>query len=208
VTDQLELQAMQDRKSEVGFEGSAGPLLVGLLAIQIFLGYEWVMSGLSKVLSGTFVSGLADEMTDKSAGLSGWYKSFLDGTVIPNAELFGVLVQVGELALGVVLIATAILWLTRWSTLGLGARQLLLVVIVLSGVATTIMNVNFHLANGASHPWLIAAAPFDEGVDLDSLMPIIQLIISAVAFTFLRRVRAARPATSAERAIGASAVHP
>ncbi len=198
---------MQDKEPGVGFEGSSRPLLVGLLGIQIFLGYEWVVSGLSKVLSGTFVSGLAAEMTDKSAGLSGWYKSFLDGTVIPNAELFGVLVQTGELVLGALLIATAILWLTRWSTLGFGARQLLLVVIVLAGVATTIMNVNFHLANGASHPWLIAAAPFDEGVDLDSLMPIIQIIISAVAFTFLRRVRATRPAAVPERTIGASAVH-
>ena len=69
------------------------------------------------------------------------------------------------------------------------------------------MNVNFHLANGSTHPWFIAADPFDEGVDLDSVMPLIQLAISGVAFVFLRRLRAARPASSTERSIVASAIH-
>ncbi|MBI3747313.1 MAG: hypothetical protein HY262_00465 [Chloroflexi bacterium] len=199
---------MQNKQSEVEFGGSARPLLVGLLAIQIFLGYEWLVSGFSKVTSGTFVSGLADELTEKADGLSGWYKSFLETTGIPNAELFGVLVQVGELALGAVLIAASLLWLTRWASLGLGARQLILVLIVISGVASMLMNINFHLANGSSHPWLIAADPFDEGIDLDSLMPIIQLVISAVAFTFLRKIRAARPVPSTDAPIAAPALRP
>lgn len=199
---------MQDKKSDIDFSGSARPLLVGLVAIQVFLGYEWLVSGFSKVISSEFVAGLADELTEKSEGISGWYKSFLESTAIPNAELFGVLVQVGELALGAVLIVTALLWLTRWSSLGLGARQLILVLIVLAGVASMLMNINFHLANGSSHPWLIAADPFDEGIDLDSLMPIIQLVISAVAFTFLRRVRTARPLATIERPIAASAARP
>jgi thiosulfate dehydrogenase [quinone] large subunit len=185
---------MQDKNTEVAFEGSARPLLVGLLAIQIFLGYEWLVSGLSKVLSGTFVSGLADELTDKSASLSGWYKSFLDGTVIPNGDLFGYLVMTGELALGITLIAAAVVWMTRWPGLRLRNRQLVLGFIVLAGAAAILLNINLHLLNGATHPWLIAADPNDEGVDFDSVMPTIQLMISVVAFTFLRRVRAARPA--------------
>ena len=61
-------------------------------------------------------------------------------------------------------------------------------------VVAIFMNINFHLAGGANHPWLLAADPNGEGVDLDSLMPIIQTIISGVAFVFLRRLRSARPA--------------
>lgn len=50
--------------------------------------------------------------------------------------------------------------------------------LVLAGVA---MNVGFHLANGSAHPWLIPEDGFDEGVDLDSLMPAIQLVLAGVS---------------------------
>lgn len=69
------------------FEGAARPLLAGLLVVQGFLGYEWLMSGLSKALNSGFVSGLGDNLTSTSNDMSaGFYKSFLDGTVIPNAN--------------------------------------------------------------------------------------------------------------------------
>jgi uncharacterized membrane protein YphA (DoxX/SURF4 family) len=199
---------MQHKTPSVAFEGSARPLLAGLLAIQAFLGYEWFMSGLAKALSGDFISGIGDQLTDTSKDLSGFYKSFLDGTVIPNAQLFGYLVMIGELAIGILLIALAAVWWFRWSRLSITGQSVVLGLIVLAGVFAIFMNVNFHLANGGTHPWFIAADPFDEGVDLDSVMPLIQLAISGVAFVILRQVRAARPASSSERPITASASHP
>ena len=39
------------------------------------------------------------------------------------------------------------------------------------------MNLNFHLANGSSHPWVLPKEGFDDGVDLDSLMPLPQFIL-------------------------------
>jgi uncharacterized membrane protein YphA (DoxX/SURF4 family) len=185
---------MQHRQTDPTFEGSARPLLVGLLAVQIFLGYEWFMSGLAKVLDGGFASSLAGTLSDQTKDLSGPYKSFLDSVVIPNGQLFGYLVTAGELSLGIVLVGAALLWLTRWSQMGFTGRQIVLGLIVLSGVVAIFMNVNFHIAGGANHPWLIAADPNGEGVDLDSLMPVIQVIISGVAFVFLRRLRSAQPA--------------
>ena len=187
---------MHEDKPDLQFEGSARPLLVGLLAVQIFLGYEWLMSGLAKVLAGDFASGLANTLSDQTKDLTGPYKSFVDGAVIPNGQLFGYLVMVGELALGLVLIGAALLWVARWSHLGFRGRQVVLGLIVLGGVIAIFMNINFHIAGGASHPWLIAADPNGEGVDLDSLMPVIQIIISGTAFVFLRRLRSTRTATA------------
>src|SRR5450759_1511137 len=106
---------MQDKRPDVTFEGSARPLLIGLLAVQVFLGYEWFMSGVAKVLGGDFAGGLAGLVTDQSKDLSGPYKSFLDGVVIPNGQFFGYLVMAGEIALGVILIVSALLWMARWS---------------------------------------------------------------------------------------------
>lgn len=198
---------MEQERTEPTFEGSARPLLVGLLLIQMFIGYEWLMSGLSKLLAGDFVSGLSGTLSDQSKDMTGWYKSFLDGVVIPNGQVFGYLVMFGELALGVALIGAALIWLTRWSRLGFGGRSTVLAVIALTGIFAIFMNVNFHLASGANHPWIIAADPNGEGVDLDSVMPVIQLIISAVAFTFLRRVRASRAATFADALATRTASH-
>ena len=182
--------------------------LLGLLAIQVIIGYEWFVSGLTKIVRGGFPSGLADELTEKSEGAASWYASFLDSVVIPNASTFGVLIILGELAVGAALIAAAALWAFRWETLGAGGRTAVLAATFAAALGGIFMNVNFHLANGSAHPWLIPREGFDEGVDLDSLMPAIQLVLVAVSagvWLALRRVqRAPRPESA--RAVSAPGV--
>ena len=41
-------------------------------------------------------------------------------------------------------------------------------------------------ANGSPHPWFIAKDGFDEGIDLDSLLPAIQLILIGVSVALWR----------------------
>ena len=174
--------------------------LFGLLAIQIIIGYEWFMSGLTKFVRGGFPSGLADELTEKSEGVGGWYRDFLDDVVIPNATGFGYLIELSELLVGAGLIAAALAWLFAWERIGSTGRTVALGVTVLAALGGVVMNVAFHLANGSAHPWLVPGDGFDEGVDLDSLMPAIQLVLAAVSagtWLALRRERhALRPETA------------
>ena len=54
----------------------------------------------------------------------------------------------------------------------------------------TFMSLNFHMAMGATAPWAISPDPNDQGVDLDSLMMIMQLVLVSVsvgAIWWLRR---------------------
>ena len=169
--------------------------LVGLLAIQVFIGYEWFMSGITKIVRGGFPAGLADELTDKSQGAPGWYASILDNVVIPNAKVFGYLSEIGEVLVGVALIGAAATWWLRWHRLPRPARAATLGLIVFASLAGVFMNVNFHLANGSAHPWLLPGSGFDEGVDLDSLMPAIQLAIAGVAGALLWQMRTAPETT-------------
>ena len=155
--------------------------LVGLLAIQIAIGYEWLMSGLTKIVRGGFPAGLADELREKSEGTASWYKSLLDEAVIPNGVAWGYAIEIGELLVGVVLIGTALAWLFGWERFGARKRGLMLALAALAALAGVAMNVAFHLANGSAHPWLIPEDGFDEGVDLDSLMPAIQLVLAGVS---------------------------
>ena len=61
--------------------------LIGLLVVQLAIGYEWAMSGLTKIVRGDFPSGLAGELRDKSQGAASWYRSLLDRIVIPLAPV-------------------------------------------------------------------------------------------------------------------------
>ncbi len=163
--------------------------LIGLLMVQLLVGYEWLMSGLTKIVRGDFPSGLTDELREKSAGVSGLYKSFLDGTVIPHASTFGYLIEIGELLVGLALVAAALVWLFRWERLPDSGRLGVLATTALASFAAILMAVNFHLANGAPHPWLIPQDGFDEGVDLDSLLPAIQLVLIGVSVGLWRAPR-------------------
>lgn len=176
--------------------GAARLPLVGLLLIQLFLGNEWLMSGLTKIVRGGFASGLADELAEKSEGVGGLYGSFLDEVVIPNAEVFGWLILVGELVAGIGLAAAGLVWLLPWERLGVSGRTAVLAVTALAALGGIFMNVNFHLANGSAYPWLIPGDGFDEGVDLDSLMPALQLVLIGMSVGALRAVRRERPAAS------------
>jgi thiosulfate dehydrogenase [quinone] large subunit len=177
--------------------------LVGLLVIQIFVGYEWFNSGLTKIVRGGFPSGLGGDLADRVKGASGWYRSFVDGSIIPHAVVFGYLIEIGELLVGIGLIAAAIVWLVRWRQLPDVGRLALLAVTVLASLAGIFMAVNFHLANGGTHPWLIPKSGFDESVDLDSLLPLIQLVFIALSvgmFRALRRTRTSSTRTPAPAA--------
>ncbi len=181
--------------------------LIGLLAVQIIIGFEWLMSGLTKLVRGGFPSGLADELTEKSEGIGGWYRDFLDNVVIPNATGFGYLIELSELLVGIGLIAAALTWLFAWERAGTGGRTAVLGVTVLAALGGVVMNVAFHLANGSAHPWLIPGDGFDEGVDLDSLMPAIQGVLAAVSagtWLALRRERQVLMLKTAQGVLGSS----
>ena len=171
--------------------------LIGLLVIQAAIGYEWAMSGLTKIVRGNFPSGLAAELRDKSQGAPSWYRSFLDGSVIPHASSWGYAIEIAELAIGIALIATAAIWLFRWESLRATRQQTLLLSVAAAALAGIVMNISFHLANGAPHPWLIPRSGFDEGVDLDSLMPFIQLVLAGVALRLWADLRSGATAVAA-----------
>ncbi|HVC35706.1 MAG TPA: DoxX family protein [Chloroflexota bacterium] len=86
------------------------------LIIRLYAGYEWVMAGLEKLgnpvwtgpKAGTAIAGFAAGALKKTAGnnpdVTGWYASFLQTLVIPNAVAWSWLITFGEIAVGLGLI--------------------------------------------------------------------------------------------------------
>ena len=163
--------------------------LAGLLVVQIIVGFEFFWTVLVKIVRGGFVSGLAADLQTRVQAAPGWYRSLADSVIIPNASLFGYLIIIGELFVGITLIATAIVWLARWESLSLPARRTLVGLIVLAGAAALAMNLNYHIANGATNPWQLPAGVFDEGVDINTVFTFIDATIIVVMAGVLLSLR-------------------
>ncbi len=174
--------------SSDNLRGKPGLALIGLLLVEMIIGYEWLVSGVTKFVRGGFPSGLADELLEKSAGAPEWYSSLLTSVVIPNAEIFGYLIEISEVLAGVALILGPFIWLCVWDRISDRLRALILFFIAAAAVGAAFLAINLHLANGAAHPWLLPESGFDEGIDLDSVLPAIQIVIAVISIIFLKRL--------------------
>lgn len=86
------------------------------LIVRLYVGYEWFVAGWEKVMSpvwfgsgaGAAITGFVGGALAKTSGahpdVSGWYASFLQSVVLPNAMIWSNVVAVGELLVGLGLI--------------------------------------------------------------------------------------------------------
>lgn len=107
------------------------------LVIRVYLGYEWISSGLTKLNSdawtgahaGSAITGFAKGALAKTAGdhpdVQSWYGSFLQNVVIPNAPVFSRLVTTGELLVGVALVVGALTGIAAFFGITMNANYLL-----------------------------------------------------------------------------------
>ena len=163
--------------------------MIGFLIVEMIIGYEWFISGLVKFVRGDFPAGLGDELLKKSAEMAPWYASFIKGVVIPNGIAFGYAIEIAELLAGIALIGGPLLWLLAWERLPERARLLVLVATVVAAIGGAFLAVNLHMANAGSHPWLLPSDANDEGIDLDSVLPAMQVLIATVSIILFRRLR-------------------
>ncbi len=170
---------------------------VGLVAVQLAVAWEWVVSGLTKIFRGGFPQGLADDLREESVDAAGWYHGFLKHVIIPYAKPFGYLIEATELIIGIVLLVAALAWLFRWESLRRPQRDAVLLGTVGACLVGAFLNINFYLSTGEPLPFLLAKEPFDEGIGLDVILPVLEFIIAGTAlwtYLSLRRSRRGRPA--------------
>ena len=164
-----------------GYEKRSGAV-IALLLVHVCIGYEWLVSGFTKLVHGDFPGGFAAELRDISHTAPAWYRGFLDSAVIPHAVAFGYGIEIAELVVGVVLLI-GVLRLPAWIGRHMPAATAAALVVGL------VLAVNFALANGSSFGLRLAQDSFDEGVDLDTLLVGLQLALLVFALAGVRRVR-------------------
>lgn len=160
----------------------------GFLLLQVVIGYEWFASGLTKLVHGDFPGGLAADLHERAKGAAPWYRHFLNSDVITHASGVGYAVEVAEVLSGVVLIAAAAVYLVRGERIN---RRFSLWLAALTGVAALVglvLAINFVLANRAGFS-PVGPDSFDEGITLDAILVLVQVVLLGVALAQLRRTR-------------------
>jgi len=91
-----------------------GPNVI-LAALQLLVGYQWLVSGVDKLLYGHFPDQLGQLVSTAIASgrLPDLFVQFLQSAVLPNAVPFGFMVEFGETLAGLGLLAGALLTLAR-----------------------------------------------------------------------------------------------
>jgi uncharacterized membrane protein YphA (DoxX/SURF4 family) len=182
----------EHRTTGATLTGKPSLSMIGLLLVEMIIGYEWLVSGVAKFVRGGFPSGLAAALLEKSAKTAEWYGGFLKSAVIPNAVVFGYLIEISEVLAGVVLMVGPFIWLCAWDRVSDRVRAAVLFSTAITAIGGTFLAINLHLANGPAHPWFIPGSGFDEGVDLDSVLPAIQIVIATISIILFRRLRRTR----------------
>jgi len=167
-----------------------------LAAIQALVAWEWLVSGCNKVFSGTFPQGLADTLNDGiKNNPNGWYVSFLQTVVQPNSVFFGYLIEWTEVTIGVVLLAGALMLLGQPRMRGEQQHRLAVgffAIVAAIAAVGAFLCVNFHFWMGHGPlPGINPAAPYDEGIDLDALLPPFSLVIMIANIALIQALRGA-----------------
>ncbi len=96
---------------------------MALAGLQLIVGYAWLLAGVDKLLFGVFPAQLGGPLRTAVSGghLPGFLVAILRGLVVPNAVLFGYLIEWGETLTGLGLVTAGLVVLLRplaWRYLG------------------------------------------------------------------------------------------
>jgi thiosulfate dehydrogenase (quinone) large subunit len=154
-------------------------------ALQAVIAWEWLVSGVNKLLAGNFPQGLADTLNEGiDNNPNGWYVSILQGVVLPHSVAFGYLIEATELFIGIALFIGVVVLIGPVRRRGMPQYRLAVgevAAAMLAALLCAFLCVNFHFFMGDGiFPWFDPANAFDEGITLDTLMPPVAVLLFLV----------------------------
>jgi hypothetical protein len=168
----------------------AARLPTWLCAAQAIVAYEWLVSGVSKLLNPWFSADVPAMLQQGMPGSSnGWYVTLLRDVVLPRFAQSGAVATWSQMAVGAVLLLSALLWAT-WPENRL--TLLLARAACLALVAALAMNVTSYLLSGNGLPWTDPSHADAMSLRLDAVLSLIGVALLVANMRSLRKLRRLR----------------
>lgn len=156
---------------------STRTLNIAFAGLQLLVGYEWLLAGGDKLLLGNFpaqLGGLLNTLVS-SGHLVGFFVAILRGLVVPNATLFGYLIEWGETLAGLGLVTAGLVGLLRplagrslsgmSATLFANGDRLLARLAPLAAIGAGLLGLSYFFLDGLPAPWFVPNIAFGGSID-------------------------------------------
>jgi hypothetical protein len=176
----IHLLRRSHRRSASPETGAAGAYFpnIALAGFQILIGYEWLLAGGDKLLLGGFPAQLGKLLLGVVGGgqLPGFFASLLRELVVPNAVLFGYLIEWSETLAGLGLMIAGLLALLRpLVQRSVGGRRAAMVVsgsrlverlASLAALGVGLLGLSYFFLDGLPRPWFVPSIAFGGSIDM------------------------------------------
>ena len=162
---------------------------LALAGLQLLVGYEWLVSGVDKMLLGAFPDSMGGLLTAAISGgrLPGFFAALLQNLVLPHAYFFGVIIEWGETLAGLGLVAAGLVtllrplaerYLTLWAALifAYGAR-LIDALAPYAAAGAGLLGLSFFLLDGLPLPWFAPSIAYGGAIDTGLFLAIASVIL-------------------------------
>jgi hypothetical protein len=161
---------------EAGATGAHFPN-IALAGFQILIGYEWLLAGGDKLLLGGFPAQLGKLLLGTVGGgqLPGFFASLLRELVVPNAVLFGYLIEWSETLAGLGLMIAGLLALLRplverslsgHAAMVVAGFRLVERLASLAALGVGLLGLSYFFLDGLPRPWFVPSIAFGGSIDM------------------------------------------
>jgi hypothetical protein len=167
---------------------------LALAGLQLLVGYAWLLAGVDKLLFGAFPAQLGGLLRTAVADghLPGFFIALLRGFVVPNAVLFGYLIEWGETLAGLGLVTAGLVTLLRPlakrssdetpAAVFLFSTQLIGRLAPLAATGAGLLGLSYFLLDGAPSPWFVPGIAFGGAIDTGLFLAAASVILVVSQF--------------------------
>lgn len=176
-------------RAQMGAAALTTPANVALAGLQLIIGYQWLVSGVDKLLLGNFPDqmGRLLALQISSGKLPAFFAALLQSLVVPNAPAFGYAIMLGETLSGLGLIAAGLFMLARptvethvtgrpWMAFALTDR-LVATLAPVAAVGAGLLGLSYYLLDGAPTIWFMPSLAYGGAIAPGMVVALASLVL-------------------------------
>lgn len=174
---------------------------IALAGLQLVIGYQWLVSGVDKMLLGTFPAQIGHLLVLQlgSGKLPTYFATLLRSLVVPNAPVFGYAIMLGETLAGLGLIAGGLVMLLRplaeartsgrvWELFAMTDR-LVTGLAPLAAAGAGLLGLSYYLLDGAPMLWFTPSLAYGGAIAPGMVVALASLVLVVAQVFRLRTSR-------------------